>query len=128
MTVRVFLWSKLSDDPYADELKAAFKTYKGGNDPDGVFGKDSPYGRPVGAWAVELQHVHVLDEDERHDQRNELKNERTSDGCVVYTRGEVDKEAYCILAVFPEDAHRLAKSDKIMKPLIEAARKFRERY
>ena len=110
-----------ASNPRFQELFDQFKRYKETGDlQSGVFGKDALYLNPRAAQDVELRHVHIV-ESKRRGRR------RTSDQHLVYVEGR-DTAKICILAVFVENAHELAKSDKVMAPIIRAAERFRDQH
>lgn len=106
-----------------DSLLRDFIAFKGfGTFPD-VLGKDGPYTAPDAVVSSRLYHVHLLfTREERTRSRNRYN--RTSDRALIYTQHATFQDIYSLLAIFPQNAHALAKDPKIMADLALHARAF----
>lgn len=106
-----------------NSLLSDFIAFKGlGTFPD-ILGKDGPYTAPGAIVSSRVYHVHLLfTKAERSSSRKRYN--RTSNRVLVYTQHAKFQNIYSLLAIFPNDAHALAKDPKIMADIAAYARVF----
>lgn len=132
-TYSEFFEEPLKDFPtLAENLKADFVLYKTRGDLPSYFGCDVPYIQPHLAFTTQLMHIHLqlppnsfpagLPQFDRKCKKGQPQN----DAALVYVRGELEENRYCILGVLHPDAHAKARSEKIMRYLARLAKKFRD--
>lgn len=117
----------------AADLKADFVAYKGAGVLPSYFGCDVPYTQPQLAFNAQLMHIHLrLPPDffppnlPQHDRKCR-KGEPENDAALVYVRGELEENRFCILGVLYPNAHAKARDEKIMRYLARLAKEFREK-
>ncbi len=108
------------------------------------FGREARYDRPSTVASSEILHIHILHESSRAFKAQAAAIKRGSprdpfglrcdmdrpehDKALIYTRGAVKRDYYCVLDFFSGRAHELARSIEIMNELVERAEKFRSYY
>ncbi|MGN8247699.1 type II toxin-antitoxin system YafO family toxin [Pseudomonas sp. SMV7] len=132
-TYAEFFSQPLKDFPsLADNLLADFINYKSGRGLPSYFGCDVPYTQPHLAYTAQLMHIHLqlpphaFPEGVPQFDRKCKKGQPQNDAALVYVRGELEENRYCILGVLHPDAHAKARSEKIMRYLARLAKKFRD--
>jgi mRNA interferase YafO len=107
------------------KLLSDFKAYKEQDTLPNYFGRDAPYIQPPAALNARLMHLHLKP---TGFPRNRPQLDRTSDISLVYTRGELEENQFCILAVFHPGAHAQARDTALMRYLARLAQEFREEH
>lgn len=101
-----------------------FKSLKEGVFPS-IFGKDGPYTAPGAIVSSRVYHVHILlTKQERNSSCKRF--DCTSNRALVYTRHAKFQDVYSLLAIFPDNAHKLAKDPKVMADIAAYAAAFQE--
>lgn len=99
-----------------------FTSFKQGMFP-GIFGKDGPYTQPGAIVASRVYHVHLLFTRQER-TRSPIRFNCTSNRALVYTQHAQFQDAYSLLAIFPDNAHNLAKDPHIMADIAACAAAF----
>lgn len=116
----------------AADLLQDFVRYKSTGELPSYFGCDVPYTQPQLAFNAQLMHIHLcLPPDffppnlPQYDRKCR-KNAPLKDAALVYVRGEMEENRYCILGVLHPDAHAKARNEKTMRHLARLAKTFRD--
>jgi len=145
--LKVFVHPELNDrrkeNVFLRDLISDFKAHKEGALIP-YFGREASYERPKSIIDSELLHIHILHESSRAYQVQRSAIRRGSpkdpfglrcdmdkpeyDKALIYTRGFVNSNYFCVLDFFSGNAHELANSSGIMFALAKMANKFREFY
>lgn len=115
------------------DLAADFEAYKGRGVLPSYFGCDVAYTEPTSAYNAHMMHIHLcLPPD--HFKPNTPQFDRKcpmnaphKDVALVYVRGELEENRFCILAVLHPNAHAKARDEKMMKYLARMAKDFRDK-
>lgn len=132
------LWQKYEEcldrdlrDLLAD-IAEDFRIYKAeGRLPD-YFGRDAPYTEPHTAFTAQLMHIHIavppveFNANHFQDDRCCPRGEPHQDAALVYCRGELERDRYCLLALLWPDAHGEARKRELMAGLARFAQKWRD--
>ena len=116
----------------AQALLEDFRLYKQTNKLPAYFGRDAPYVQPVAAFNARLMHIHLRFPPEQFPKhlpqidRVCRKGAPDKDAALIYVRGWIDEDHYCLLGVLHPDAHAKARGEKIMRYLARLAQKFRD--
>lgn len=115
-----------------EEILRAFENYKTTGVATGRIGRDAPYVRPEAAFQAKLMHIHIklppgefppnLPQIDRVCRRGAPHR----DAALVYVRGELEENRYCLLAFLHPDGHAKAREEKLMRYLARLAQKFRD--
>ncbi len=129
-TFEEFFTEPLKDFPtLAEDLMADFVTYVGTGKLPSTFGRDAPYTQPYAAYRAHLMHIHLMLPPNTFaggiPQRDRVCS-RKQDAAIVYVRGELEENRYCILGVLYPSAHAKAREEKIMRYLARLAQEFRD--
>ncbi|HCA8529924.1 TPA: type II toxin-antitoxin system YafO family toxin [Klebsiella variicola] len=101
-----------------------FKTLKRGFFPD-IFGKNEPYTAPNAIVTSRVYHLHLLfTKQERNSHRKRFSC--TSNRALVYTQHAKYPDVYSLLAIFPDNAHKLANDNDIMNEIAKYAAVFQK--
>lgn len=129
-TFEEFFSEPLKDFPtLAQDLMADFTMYKGADKLPSTFGRDAPYVQPHAAYRAHLMHIHLKLPPEEFPKRLPQIDRtctRKRDAALVYVRGELEENRYCILGVLYPNAHAKAREEKIMRYLARLAQEFRD--
>lgn len=109
-----------------DALIRDFRRYVETGIPADYFGRDVPYVEPAAAFKAKLMHIHLRMPGKFPERRPQ--NDRTSDTALVYVRGELEENQYCLLAIFHPGAHKKARDVKVMQWLARLAQEFRDEH
>lgn len=131
-TFEEFFAEPLKDFPtLAEDLMADFVTYIGTGALPSTFGRDAPYVEPYAAYRAHLMHIHLKLPPESFPEglpQADRTCDRKRDAALVYVRGELEENRYCILGVLYPHAHAKAREEKIMRYLARLAQKFRDEH
>ncbi|WP_134677515.1 type II toxin-antitoxin system YafO family toxin [Ectopseudomonas khazarica] len=116
----------------AEDLARDFRIYKEAGVLPSYFGCDVPYLQPQLAFNVNLMHIHLCLPPDTfpanlpQPDRKCRKGAPHKDAALIYVRGELEEDKYCILGVLYPDAHAKARVDKTMRYLARLAKEFRD--
>ena len=129
-TFEEFFSEPLKDFPtLAEDLMADFATYVGPEQLPSTFGRDAPYTQPYAAFRAHLMHIHLKLPPEKFAEgvpQSDRTCSRKQDAALVYVRGELEENRYCILGVLYPHAHAKAREEKIMRYLARLAQAYRD--
>jgi len=108
--------------PENNKIFQNFKAYKSGEGLPLILGRDVPYHRPSDALYAGLFHIHLGNFNRHTDQYH-----RTSDDCLVYTKG-LFTPSFLVIDILSPDAHNRAKSMDTMLRYIDIANRFRNQF
>lgn len=128
-----FFTEPLKDYPsLAADIMSDFILYKGTGKLPARFGRDAPYIQPIQAMRAQLMHIHLalppdsFPDNLRQYDRVSRKANPNKDAALIYVRGELEENRYCLLGVLYPDAHALQRRDKLMRYLARLAQAFRD--
>lgn len=116
----------------AEDLRKDFLLYKSEDKLPSYFGCDVPYTQPQLAFIAHLMHIHLclppdfFPPNLPQFDRKCRKGAPDKDAALVYVRGEMEENRYCLIGVLYPDAHSKARQEKIMRYLARLAKKFRD--
>ena len=116
------------------DLMSDFLMYKGTGQLPRYFGRDVPYTQPHAAFRAQLMHIHLrlppslFPANLPQQDRVCRKGAPERDAALVYVRGELEDNRYCIFGVFYPDAHAKAREEKTMRYLARLAQRFRDEH
>lgn len=127
-----FFTEPLKDFPtLAEDIKAEFLQYKSTGELPSIFGREVPYVEPFAAYRAQLMHIHLKLPPETFPE-NLPQHDRTCnsmrDAALVYVRGELEENRYCLFGVLYPHAHAKARDEKMMRYLARLAQAFRDTY
>lgn len=129
-TFEEFFAEPLKDFPeLADDLLADFVRYKSKDELPSTFGRDAPYIQPYAAYRAHLMHIHLKLPPEVFPERLPQIDRtctKKRDAALVYVRGELEENRYCIFGVLYPNAHAKAREEKVMRYLARMAQGFRD--
>lgn len=116
----------------AQDLLSDFLRYKAEGKLPSYFGRDVAYTHPQLALNAHLMHIHLcLPPDffppnlPQFDRKCRMGAPH-KDAALVYVRGDLEEDTYCLIAVLHPDAHGQARQEKIMRYLARLAKEFRD--
>lgn len=124
-TVEVYLPSILADNQNYLKLASQFVSYLEGQNPQNLFGSDSPYVYPDDVVDARLQHVHLLVRGDRY-YKSKVLGKRTSDTILVYARDLVD-ERKCLLIALLKPGHKSQRNSELLRQFATVANRWRSR-
>lgn len=134
-TYEEFFAEPLKDFPsLAQNLMADFLVYKGTGQLPRRFGRDAPYVHPHAAFRAQLMHIHLKlppgQFPERLPQIDRVcrTGAPQDDAALVYVRGELEENRYCLFGVLYPNAHAKAREEKVMRYLARFAQRFRDEH
>jgi len=132
---RLFFDEPLKDFPRLRvNLLDDFIQYKATDFQISYFGRDAAYTQPFQALRAQMSHIHLclpprtFPRDLPRNDRTCKKNQPDRDAALVYVRGLLEENRYCLLGVLYPDAHAKAREEKVMRYLARLAQAFRDEY
>lgn len=119
------LLTSFSDKGVLDlkELEQDLYNYFSKSSKASYLGKDGPFNRPDNIREVELHHLHFYVDTVSCPSKWAEKS--TSDSYIVYTYGFMDEEAYRVIDIIGDGAHKKCKNYSLMRDYKFLAEKFR---
>lgn len=123
-----------------DELEADLLKYFDRIKNPWYFGRDVRMDIPDSAIKAELWHMHLFtpffkDGSPRTEEQWKFEGKRTcrqyyrtSDRWLIYTRGFMDSERYCVVGIADPTAHKSCNSPAYMDKFVQAAESFKNQY